>query len=273
MRRTIAGECVFEGVGVHSGARARAVLHPSDGGGIVFSVRGSTWPVRRARRGETRRSTEIVFPDGSTLRTVEHFMSALAGMEIDDAVIECSGEELPILDGSAAPIVDRIREAGTRETEGERSRAAVSIPVVAERGRSFAAAFPSQDTSFTYIIDYPGTAIGTQMFDEVLTAEVYAERIAPAHTFALASEIETLRRSGLALGGTLDNALLVGEDGVEGGPLRVPHEFAAHKVLDLIGDLALLGSIPRARYVCAMGGHALHGMLADRLRSLVGAGQ
>lgn len=267
MRRTLSDVCVFEGVGVHTGRASRVAIRPAERCGIVFCVGGEMMPITSARRGKRDRSTEIIFQNGVSLRTVEHFLSAMMGLAIDDAIVECDGCEMPILDGSAKQIVDAMLAVGIRETDGERTARAVLAPIVVERGRAFAAAFPSRSVSFTYIIDYPGTAIGTEMIDVELDVEGYVSKIAPARTFALASEIDALRRAGLALGGTLDNALVVREDGLEGGAeLRVPHEFAAHKVLDFIGDLALLGAIPTARYVCARGGHGLHAMLVDRLR-------
>lgn len=270
MRRTLASPCSLEGHGIHTGRASRVTVRPGrEGTGIVWRTGGGEFPIAEARRSDASRNTTITFPDGSTYATVEHLLSALAGLSIDDAVIECDGGEMPIIDGSASPFVRAMREAGIAETPGERPRSDLPSPVFVRDGGSSICALPDDELRVTYVVDYRGTAIGTEVKDVLLTPSVYEAEIAPARTFALLSEVEALKAAGLALGGALDNALVVGPDGPVGGtPLRVECEYASHKALDLIGDLALLGRIPTAHYICIRGGHSLHYKLVSRLRGL-----
>lgn len=271
MRTTIAERIDLSGRGIHTGVESRVSVLPRDRAcGIVFASSGGDVPMRDVELSDAKRCTAVRLPDGSEISTVEHLLSALVGCGIDDAAIECEGGEVPILDGSAKAFADAIVRAGARQLPGERTVRSISAPIRVDAGSSFAAAFPSQETRFTYVVDYTGTAIGSDVLDVVLTSESYMQQIAPARTFALLSEVEALRAAGLALGGSLENALVVGPDGpMDGGPLRVAHEYAAHKTADMIGDLALLGALPRAHYVCFRGGHALHRRLAARMMGMI----
>lgn len=264
------GEARFCGVGIHTGREASVVVRASDEGGVRFRFDGETFPIESARRVDAERSTTIVFPNGRRLATVEHLLSAMAGVGAGGCVVECVGPEVPILDGSAEPFARGLIEAGIagRSRGGPSLGSAICIGI----GDRYIAAMPSDELRFTYVIDYGIAAIGCDMLDLVLTRESYLEQVAPARTFALQSEVEALLAAGLALGGSLDNALVVGPDGPIGGGLRVAHEYAAHKMLDLIGDLSLLGEIPKARYICIKGGHSLHYKLVLRMRQMLSAG-
>lgn len=270
-RHTMAGIARFDGVGIHSGLRSAVTVSPlSKGKGIYFGFGGVIYPVRDARTMDVRRSTALMFPGGETVQTVEHLMSAIAGVGLDDVLIEPEGSEMPILDGSSLPYAERIMEIGLEERDEPVKTQALSVPVFLNLDGSTITAAPSSETRLTYIIDYPGTWIGTEMKDVILTPEVYLEEIAPARTFGLQSEVESLRASGLGLGGDFDNVMIIGDD----GPLnclgyRVERECAAHKILDLLGDLLTLGVVPRAHYTCICGGHRLHSKLTDRLKRLV----
>jgi UDP-3-O-[3-hydroxymyristoyl] N-acetylglucosamine deacetylase len=269
-RRTLACPAVFEGVGIHSGARAAVTVSPlPDDSGIRFKFGGNIYGITDARPSNARRSTSIVFPGGQSLRTVEHLLGTLAGLAIDDALIEAeSGTELPILDGSALPYVKGLMKAGIAEKDGAADEIAVLAPVCVEHGASSIAAVPSETLRVTYVIDYPGTSIGTVIKDALITPDSFAADVAPARTFALLSEVESLKKAGLAAGGNLENTLVFGEDGpLNGHSARMDGECAAHKILDLLGDLALAGSIATAHYICVRGGHLLHQRLAARLRA------
>jgi UDP-3-O-[3-hydroxymyristoyl] N-acetylglucosamine deacetylase len=266
-RRTIAAPVVFRGIGIHSGESSSVRLLPlHDGHGICFSFGGNRYPITDARVSETRRSTSIAFPGGQTARTVEHLLASFAGLDVDDVTVETEGEELPIMDGSALPFAEGIMEAGIEEKDEPAPQTGLSFPICADRGASSAIALPSDELRITYVIDYPG-ALGTEMKDVILTPEAFMKEIAPARTFGLRSEIEALRRSGLARGGRLDNALIIGENGPENDAYRLERECAAHKMLDLLGDLSLAGTLMRAHYICIRGGHELHAMLTDRVRT------
>jgi UDP-3-O-[3-hydroxymyristoyl] N-acetylglucosamine deacetylase len=209
-----------------------------------------------------------MFPGGQTLRTVEHVLGALYGLGIDDALIEApDGAEFPILDGSALQYVTGLAGTGITEKDEASEIRALASPFCLDYGKASIAAVPSDELRVTYVIDYPGTAIGTVLKDVVITPESFTKEIAPARTFALLSEIESLKDNGLAGGGSPENALVFTEQGVlNDAPLRVDGECAAHKILDLLGDLALAGTPPIAHYTCIRGGHELHQRLAARLR-------
>lgn len=269
-RTTISNACTFEGPGLHTGASARVTLRPlPERCGIRFRFGDGDYAISAARGAEAQRNTTIVFPNGRTIATVEHLLSAIIGVGLDDVAVECGAAELPILDGSARPYAEGILLAGLTEKDAARVPLHLTTPVCVDDGGASIAAVPSEALRVSYVIDYPGTPIGTEMKDFTLTREAFLEEIAPARTFALLPEVEALRAAGLAAGGTLGNALIVGDDGLLGGAsLRVDREYAAHKVLDLLGDLALLGTLPVAHYICIKGGHRLHGKLVNRIRGV-----
>lgn len=266
-RRTLASAVRLEGKGLHTGKCTTVSILPSASAeGICFRFGERTYRVSEARRTDAQRNTTIVFPGGERLSTVEHLMAALAGMAVHDAVVEASGAELPALDGSARDYVERFLDAGIAEKGEPYVTPFLAAPICIGSGRATLVALPSDVLKVTYVIDYPGTAIGTEMKEAAITPEIFRREIAPARTFALLSEVMALRGSGLAKGGDLDNTIVAGKDQLlnEDG-YRVEHECAAHKVLDLLGDLALVGDIFRAHYVCIRGGHKLHAALAARL--------
>ena len=266
-RRTLAASVRLKGRGLHTGESTAVSIQPSPSEkGVRFRFGERTYRASEAKRADAQRNTTIVFPGGERLSTVEHLMAALAGMEVHDAIVGVCGSELPALDGSARDYVERFLEAGIVEKDEPYVAPFLPTPICIESGCAALAALPSDVLRVTYVIDYPGTAIGTEMKEAAITPEVFSKEIAPARTFALLSEVEALLGSGLAKGGALENTIVVGEDRLlnEDG-YRVEQECAAHKVLDLLGDLALAGDIPRAHYVCICGGHKLHAVLAARL--------
>jgi len=251
-QKTLGGPVEMEGVGLHSGRRASLRILPGEAdGGIIFIRRdldGAEIPASyRLLNGSNFSTTLCRGP--AVVATVEHLLSALQGLSIDNARIEMDDAEVPILDGSALPFVDRIREAGIRSLGKPRRFLALTRPVHVKSGDKEILALPDNAFQATYAIDFPHPAIGSQAVTMEVTEESYIESIAPARTFCLLRDVEAMRRSGLALGGSLENALVVGEDGVLNGSLRFADEFARHKVLDLIGDLALLGWPIRAHVI------------------------
>ena len=268
-RRTISAPAVFRGVGIHSGESSSVTISPSDSRGITFKFGDVIYSIRDAVISDTSRCTSLRFPGGESLRTVEHLLSAVAGMDIDDVRIETAGEELPILDGSALPFAEKIAALGVIESEEFISPRSIYVPISFESGRSVIAALPSEKLKVTYVIDYPGTVIGTQALEIAVTPHSFLRELAPARTFATIAEVEGLKAAGLALGGSLDNTLVIGGDGIlNPGGSRLERECAAHKITDLLGDMALVGFPITAHYVCYCGGHKLHAGLAARIRGL-----
>jgi UDP-3-O-[3-hydroxymyristoyl] N-acetylglucosamine deacetylase len=201
--------------------------------------------------------------------TIEHVMAALAGAGIDDAIIEVDGPEIPILDGSAAPFLFLIDCAGIATSAAPRQIIEVLRPVRVEDGRgAFAELHPNAEAAFdcTLEIDYPNTAIGHQSLNFRLTPEAFRANVADSRTFGLAEDVARLHEAGLALGGSLDNAVVVdGMTILNPGGLRHADEFIRHKMLDVVGDLALAGGPLRARFIGSRSGHALNNQLLRAL--------
>jgi UDP-3-O-[3-hydroxymyristoyl] N-acetylglucosamine deacetylase len=270
-KRTIGGELLFEGVGIHSGEQSSVRMLPLRGeSGIRFKFGDRQYRIEEAASVESRRNTELKFPDGSVVRTVEHMLAAIVGVGLDDVLIEMGGSEAPILDGSALPFAQGILDAGFDVKAERHISPPLSAPVCISAGKSSITAIPSDELRVTYVIDYPGTSIGAEMKDVLITEDTFMSEVAPARTFGLLSEVEELHRSGLGLGGNLDNVMIIGD----GGPLntvgyKIESECAAHKITDLLGDLTVAGGVVRAHFICVCGGHWLHSKLALRLRNLV----
>jgi UDP-3-O-[3-hydroxymyristoyl] N-acetylglucosamine deacetylase len=203
---------------------------------------------------------------GVFISTTEHLLSALTGAGVDNVVVELDSLEVPILDGSAQPFARLIAQAGTRKQRARRSYAKVLKPLEIAEGAKRIAVYPAETFRVTYRIAFSSPLIGEQEFEFSAARHSYESEIAPARTFGFLDEVEALRKSGLVRGGSLENAVVLGRDRIlnpEG--LRFPDEFVRHKILDLIGDLALLGHPLVGHVVVERGGHALHYALVDRL--------
>jgi UDP-3-O-[3-hydroxymyristoyl] N-acetylglucosamine deacetylase len=203
--------------------------------------------------------------DKATVETVEHLLAALTGLGVDNAVVELDHPEVPIMDGSAAPFVYLITEAGMRTLPVPRRYLKVLRPVALSRGEKRIALYPCDHFKLTYSISFDHPLLRHQSRTLSVTEASFAEEIAPARTFGFLKEVETLRQLGLALGGSLDNAIVLGETGVLNNPLRFEDEFVRHKILDAIGDLALVGYRVIGHMVADRGGHALHTAFAGQL--------
>jgi UDP-3-O-[3-hydroxymyristoyl] N-acetylglucosamine deacetylase len=185
---------------------------------------------------------------------------------VDDLRVELDGAEVPILDGSSRPFVELILDAGRTELPILRQYITIVRPIVVSRGDKRIAVYPNPEYRVTYAIDFDHPLLGYQeLTASVWGEEAFAEKLAPARTFVLEREVEDLRRAGLARGGSLDNAVVIGESGVLNGELRFPDEFVRHKMLDLTGDLSLLGHPLRGHVVAYRSGHDMHGRLARRI--------
>ena len=272
-RRTLRREIGCTGIGLHSGKPVRLRLLPAPAEhGISFRRTdvGVDIPARLDCLGEQDHATTLT-RDGVSVGTVEHLLSALSGLGVDDAIVEVEGPEIPILDGSAAPFVILIHEAGLKPWNVARQYLEVLEPVEVVRGGKVARLSPSPHFEISYSIGFDHPLLRHQSLRVRLTPRAFAEGIAPARTFGFLREVETLRRHGLALGGSLDNAVVISETGVLNNKLRFEDEFVRHKILDSVGDLALLGHPLLGHLEATKAGHALHAAVARKLIETPGA--
>ena len=279
-QRTLKASIGCVGIGLHSGLRVNMTVRPAPvDHGIVFrrTDLGIDIPARFGHVVDTRLATVLGLDDGTArIGTVEHLMAALAGSLIDNAVIEVDGPELPILDGSAAPYLFLLDCAGSVEQELPRTVIQVHRRVRVSDGDAFAELRPAAPGSpgldMAMSIDFSAPAIGRQALSLDLTPDNFRRELARARTFTLAQEIEQMRAAGFALGGSLDNAVVVDEARVlNPAGLRMPDEFARHKLLDAVGDLALAGAQLCGRFIAHRSGHALNNRLLHALFSEVSA--
>jgi len=276
-QRTLRHSIGCVGVGLHTGARVAVTLHPGEAGsGIVFCRTdcGNAVPVRAShgRVAETDLCTAIVDAAGNRIATIEHLMAALAICGIDNARVDLAGPEIPAMDGSAQPFVFLIECAGTVPQDRPRNTVRVVKCVEVRSGQSLCKLVPDHERSFHCRIDFPSRHVGIQEFSLAFDDDGLRHELAPARTFGFADDVEALRDRGLARGGSLRNAVVIGEQGVlnEEG-LRFPDEFVRHKMLDAIGDLALAGCIIGARYVGIRPSHRLNIALLRKLFDTAGA--
>jgi len=264
-QRTIDEPIVFVGIGLHSGDRATMRLLPAVAGHGVSLIRRD---VARSEQGfavhwEAVKGSSLCTAVGNLfgheVATIEHLLSALAALGIDNIAIELDGPEIPIMDGSALPFVEALENAGIRSLETPRDFIVLRRPVRLQQGASWAELLPGPGRRITVSIDFAARAIGTQTMSVDITPAVYHQEIAPARTFGFAEQLEQLRRQGLVRGGSIKNAILVRDGQVanlEG--LRFRDEFVRHKVLDVIGDLALAGAPIIGHYRGNRPGHQLN---------------
>ncbi len=270
---TVSTSCEFQGVGLHSGEIATVKILPTAPGAGRYFVRtdlpnAPQIPAQIESVSQTTLSTELT-ANGAAVRTVEHLLAALAALGITDARIEIDGAELPLLDGSALVWIEGIVRAGFKPVTGDLATAGVlTTPVWIQQDDLFVAALPSPVLRFTYGIDFDVAPIGNQWHSWQPGRDDFRTEVAPARTFGLAYQIDRLRAAGLIKGGSLDNALVCDDHEWLNPPLRFPNEPARHKLLDLIGDLSLLGKFPQAHFIAYKASHQLHVRLAQRLHEM-----
>jgi UDP-3-O-[3-hydroxymyristoyl] N-acetylglucosamine deacetylase len=254
----------FEGVGLHTGSTAVMDVRPAQPGtGYVFVCDGTRIPATAEYANESPLAT-VISHRGASISTIEHILSALVAMGVSDAEIEIEGREIPILDGSAKIYADAIAATGLETSSQPRPVFAPKEPFELRNGEKAVVLLPADAFRVRFIGEYDAP-IGTHYYDAVITPERYRAEIAPARTFAFLRDVEAMRAQGLARGGSLDNALVYDEEGPM-QPLQWPNEVVRHKVLDLIGDLALLGAYPQCEVIAIKSGHALHTRLTRELR-------
>lgn len=263
LQHTLMKPISFEGIGLHSGQAVRAEVRPApEDHGIVFQradLPGKPFiPARLDTVVRTKLATTLGV-DGATVATVEHLIASLNGMGVDNALIVMDGPEVPILDGSASPFVLQIEAAGIAQQQNERRVLRVIKTVRAQDGDRWARLEPSDEFVIDCEIVFPHPMLGKQRFTYRENPQRFAVDIAPARTFGMLADVEAMQAAGLALGGGLDNAVVFGpEHVVNPGGLRFSDECARHKVLDMIGDLGLLGSPMMGRFSAHCSGHAFN---------------
>ncbi|HUJ96500.1 MAG TPA: UDP-3-O-acyl-N-acetylglucosamine deacetylase [Terriglobales bacterium] len=259
-------EC--SGVGLHSGAPVQLRILPAAAGtGVVFRRTDlDGFEVEAISRNVARVSyATSLMKKGVLISTTEHLLSALMGCGIDNATVELDNLELPILDGSALPFVDAIRKAGIRKQRRPRTFLRMRREVELREGNKFIAVYPAESYSVSYTINFPHPLIGKETFRVELTNGSYLREIAAARTFGSREDEQAMRNMGLIRGASPENCIVLTHQGIENPPLRFRDEFVRHKVLDLIGDLALLGKQILGNVVADRAGHAMHTALVSRI--------
>jgi UDP-3-O-[3-hydroxymyristoyl] N-acetylglucosamine deacetylase len=267
-QRTLRRPISCAGIGLHSGKKVTLSLKPAPAGsGIRFrrtDLGGLEIPALAQYVGGISYATTLVREQAS-VDTVEHLLAAVMSCGIDNLVVELNTPEVPIMDGSSAPFIYLIQEAGIKKLSTARQYLKVRRPISLAHGDKHIALYPADHFKVTYSIAFDHPLLRHQARTLRVTEDSFAEDIAPARTFCFLKEVEMLRQNGLALGGSLDNAIVIGETGVLNSALRFDDEFVRHKILDAIGDLALVGHPIIGHVVAHRGGHALHTAFAARI--------
>jgi UDP-3-O-[3-hydroxymyristoyl] N-acetylglucosamine deacetylase len=268
-QHTIKKTVSLEGIGLHSGKPVRLTLSPAPpDSGIVFRVGGERIAAAPESVVDSHYAT-TVGRNGIRIQTVEHLMAATAGLSVDNMEVEVDGSEIPAVDGSAKPFVALLLAAGRAQQPARRRPIDLPHPIRVGSGGRFIHIEPAPTFRISYTLDNDHPAIGTQVLSCTPTEESFIEEYAPARTYGFLKDLGTLRKHGLALGGSLDNAIVVGKRGTLNG-LRYRDEFVRHKILDLIGDLALLGRPMHAHVIARNAGHALNYELVLAIQRALG---
>ena len=265
-QRTLRRQISCAGIGLHSGNKVTLTLKPAPAdAGIIFRRidLGIEIPAT-VKHISTVHYATVLGKDGATVETVEHLLAALVSVGIDNVVVELTHNEVPIMDGSAAPFLFLVQEAGVKRLAAPRRYLKILRPLQIASADKRIAIYPSDHFKVSYTISFDHPVLRHQSRTERITEQGFAESIAPARTFGFLKEVEMLRQNGLALGGSLENAIVIGDAGVLNA-LRFEDEFVRHKILDVIGDLALVGHPIIGHVVAHRGGHALHTALAAQL--------
>jgi len=256
------------GIGLHTAVKSKVRLVPAPANtGIVFRrVDLDNFEIEAHVRNVARVSyATSLMKKGVLLSTTEHLLAALYSCDVDNVYIEIDALELPILDGSSQPFIEMLGQAGIRKLRKRRRYLKIVKPLEFSDGGRRIGIYPANDFSVHCYVEYAHKAVGNQEIELKVSRESFSRVLAPARTFGFVQDFEGLRRMGLIRGGSLENAIVLNEDGVMNGPLRFPDEFGRHKALDLIGDLALVGRPLLARVEAYKAGHALHTQLVTRL--------
>ena len=267
-QNTIDKPVATKGVGLHTAVKShlRLVPAPADTGIVFRRVDLDNFEIEAHVRNVARVSyATSLMKKGVLLSTTEHLLAALYSCGIDNVYVELDALELPILDGSSQPFIEMLHQAGIRKLRKRRRYLKVVKPLEFTEGGRRIGIYPADDFRVRCFVEYAHPAVGAQEVELRVSRESFSRMLAPARTFGFVQDFEGLRRMGLIRGGSLDNAIVLNEQGIMNGPLRFPDEFGRHKALDLIGDLALVGRPLLARVEAHKAGHALHTQLVTRL--------
>jgi len=268
LQRTLRRTVNCAGIGLHSGKKVTISLVPAPANhGIRFrrmDLGGVEIPALASNLGTRQQLQTTLAANGATVETVEHLLSALRGLSIDNVTVEVNHSEVPIMDGSSAPWVYLIQDAGVKTLNTPRKTLQVLRQMQYQMGDKRIALYPSEGFRVSYTITFDHPLLRHQQKTMEIDEQVFVDQVAPARTFGFLKEVEMLRQRGLALGGSLENAVVLGETGVL-NPLRFEDEFVRHKILDVIGDLALVGHAIQGHLVVHRGGHALHAAFAEEI--------
>jgi UDP-3-O-[3-hydroxymyristoyl] N-acetylglucosamine deacetylase len=267
-QRTLRRQISCVGIGLHSGNKVNLTLKPAAAGsGIRFrriDLGNHEVPATVHNLAGIQLATGLARNQVS-VETVEHLLAALVSIGIDNVVVELNSPEVPIMDGSAAPFVYLIQEAGVKQLAAPRQYVKIIRPIAISRGDKRIALYPSDHFKVTYSISYDHPLLRHQSRTLRITEGSFVEEVAPARTFTFLKDVEMMRQNGLALGGSLENAIVLGETGILNNALRFEDEFVRHKILDAVGDLALVGYPVIGHLVAHRAGHALHTEFAARI--------
>jgi UDP-3-O-[3-hydroxymyristoyl] N-acetylglucosamine deacetylase len=269
-QRTVKSEIACKSIGLHSGRKVGMVIKPAGvDEGIVFVRRDLQENNRIKADVHNVRDTTLATTlglNGVTVSTVEHLMSAFSGMGVDNAIVEVDAPEIPIMDGSARPFVDLLKEVGTQIQGKSKKLLVIKEKVFVSEGESTAMLLPFPEFRITYNIEFSHPSIGVQSYHLKFSDVSYEEEICGARTFGFLKDVEYLQAKGLALGGSLKNAVVLDDHRIiNKGGLRFPGEFVKHKILDAIGDLSLLGIPIIGHFVAFKSGHRLNNLLLKEL--------
>ena len=265
---TILRSSTAEGVGLHTGVFGHIRLNaaPADTGIVFRRIDLDNFPIEAQGHNVARVSyATSLMKQGVLLSTTEHLLAAIYSCGIDNVFIDIDSIEIPILDGSAEPFMQMLEHSGIRKLRRKRRYLKVLQPLEVVEGDRRIGIYPADEFHVRCYVDFPHPLVGQQEVEMVVNPETFRHLLARARTFCFERDIEPLRSMGLIRGGSLENAIVLTDDGVMNGPLRFPDEFGRHKALDLIGDLALAGLPLLARVEAHKAGHALHTQLVSRL--------
>ncbi|MCA9399737.1 MAG: UDP-3-O-[3-hydroxymyristoyl] N-acetylglucosamine deacetylase, partial [Candidatus Omnitrophica bacterium] len=271
-QRTIQREISLSGIGLHTGVKTSVTLKPApENSGICF-IRTDlpNRPAVKVTSANIIHDSKIprcsaLGCDGIMIYTVEHFLSVLSGLKISNLIVEISGEEMPGLDGSALEYLNAVKEAGIIEQNAPLSVFAVREPIGVQQGEASIYIFPADDFKVSYTLNYNDSFLKSQFITLTIDEHVYEKEIAPSRTFCLEREAAELQKNGLGKGANYQNTLVIGNDGVVENELRFADECARHKMLDLIGDLYILGQPIKGHIFAVKSGHYLNGQLLKNI--------
>lgn len=257
-QKTLKKQVVFNGYGIHTGKFAEVTMSPlKEDSGIIFRSSTLTSKYFAPYVNGHARGSEIVFADGSTIQTIEHLVSALAGLGVDNALVEVDGDEAPIKDGSAQFVVEQILSVGLLEQKREKTFFQLREPKFLAEQDKFILAVPAEKFQVNFLMDYAHPQVGADIFQFTWGEDDYAKEIAPARTFGFKEEIDYLAKNDLAKGAALHNAIVIAPEGFS-TPLRFPDELVRHKVMDFIGDIMAVGDLPLAEFFVCKSGHSFN---------------